>query len=131
MRALLIGLCLALPGCGSGPQGLIGEGLGAGAGAGAGALLAPGKPLAAAGGAALGVAGVAAVGHSMASAYQQGLDDGYLIGSSDAVKRLYWAKQALERRTEEPAAGGPVDTVRAYDAVRDAPAPSPGGGGGP
>ena len=28
--------------------------------------------------------------------YIEGLDDGYSLGSSDAIKRHYWAKQALE-----------------------------------
>jgi hypothetical protein len=32
------------------------------------------------------------------------VDEGYLLGSADAVKRLYWAKQALEApRPGEPA----------------------------
>jgi len=29
-------------------------------------------------------------------AYRDGVDTGYLLGSADAVKRLYWSKQALE-----------------------------------
>lgn len=28
--------------------------------------------------------------------YSNGVDDGYVLGAADAVKRLYWAKQALE-----------------------------------
>jgi hypothetical protein len=28
--------------------------------------------------------------------YRDGVDAGYVLGSADAVKRLYWAKQALE-----------------------------------
>lgn len=35
--------------------------------------------------------------------YQQGVDDGYTLGSSDAAKRLYWNKQALEKRASETA----------------------------
>ncbi|AHF95006.1 hypothetical protein OPIT5_00285 (plasmid) [Opitutaceae bacterium TAV5] len=31
--------------------------------------------------------------------YRRGLDEGYILGSSDAVKRLYWSKQALEKPT--------------------------------
>jgi hypothetical protein len=28
--------------------------------------------------------------------YRDGVDAGYVLGSADAVKRLYWSKQALE-----------------------------------
>jgi hypothetical protein len=41
--------------------------------------------------------------------YQQGLDDGYLLGTSDAVKRLYWAKQALERPGLQLVGSAPED----------------------
>jgi hypothetical protein len=29
-------------------------------------------------------------------AARKGIDEGYLLGAADAVKQLYWAKQALE-----------------------------------
>jgi hypothetical protein len=38
------------------------------------------------------------------------VDEGYLMGSADAVKRLYWAKQALEA----PSARGPAGRVMYY-----------------
>ncbi len=31
-------------------------------------------------------------------AHQLGLDDGYLLGTSDGIKRAYWLKQREERR---------------------------------
>lgn len=33
------------------------------------------------------------------------VDEGYLLGSADAVKQLYWAKQALEAPRESRPAG--------------------------
>jgi len=42
-----------------------------------------------------GVSGCAG-GSSRPATYRNGVDDGYVLGAADAVKRLYWAKQALE-----------------------------------
>jgi hypothetical protein len=36
---------------------------------------------------------------------RQAVDEGYLLGEADAVKRLYWAKQALEAPSAERPAG--------------------------
>jgi hypothetical protein len=44
------------------------------------------------------------------SACEQARDDGYLRGQSDAVKQLYWAKQALEA----PPAGRPAGRLEYY-----------------
>ncbi len=38
--------------------------------------------------------------------YRDGVDAGYVLGSADAVKRLYWSKQALEN-PPAPATGWP------------------------
>jgi hypothetical protein len=38
------------------------------------------------------------------------VDEGYLLGSADAVKQLYWAKQALEA----PRATGPAGKMEYY-----------------
>jgi hypothetical protein len=38
------------------------------------------------------------------------VDEGYLLGSADAVKKLYWAKQALEA----PGASRPAGRVEYY-----------------
>lgn len=38
------------------------------------------------------------------------VDEGYLLGSADAVKQLYWAKQALEA----PCGSKPVGKVEYY-----------------
>jgi hypothetical protein len=73
-------------------------------------------------------------------------DEGYLLGTADAVKQLYWAKQALEA----PRPGAPAGRIEYYtweDAgtARDGrklapetvavpvfiPAPAPAGGGAP
>lgn len=41
---------------------------------------------------------------SSATVARRNRDEGYLLGASDAVKQLYWAKQALEApRRDEPA----------------------------
>jgi len=37
-------------------------------------------------------------------------DEGYLLGAADAVKQLYWAKQALEA----PGRGGPAGRTEYY-----------------
>lgn len=44
--------------------------------------------------------------------YQRGLDEGYMLGSADSVKRLYWAKQDLERQRASVGSGN--GTVRYY-----------------
>jgi len=44
------------------------------------------------------------------SARQQARDEGYLLGQSDAVKQLYWAKQALEA----PRPGTPAGRLEYY-----------------
>jgi hypothetical protein len=74
------------------------------------------------------------------------LDQGYLLGSADAIKRLYWAKQALEApRAESPAGRTEYytweDSGTAADGRRLAPetvavpvfvpAPAPSGAQGP
>jgi hypothetical protein len=38
-------------------------------------------------------------------ANRKGVDEGYLLGAADAVKQLYWAKQALEAPAEQAPAG--------------------------
>jgi hypothetical protein len=35
-------------------------------------------------------------GSNRAATYSNGVDDGYVLGAADEVKRLYWARQALE-----------------------------------
>ncbi len=39
------------------------------------------------------------------SAHRNAVDEGYLLGEADAVKRLYWARQALEAPCESRPAG--------------------------
>lgn len=77
---------------------------------------------------------------------RRGVDEGYLLGSADAVKQLYWAKQALEA----PGAQGPEGRTAYYTwedsgTTRDGrrlapetvavpvfiPAPAPSGGRSP
>lgn len=99
---LLLG-ALLLTGCASSTAQRAGIIAGAGgAGALAGSMIAkPGNKL---GGAAIG--GLAGAGITAlllgpdGKVYQQGLDDGYTLASSDAIKRLYWSKQALEAPRE-------------------------------
>jgi hypothetical protein len=43
-------------------------------------------------------------------AQRNAVDQGYLLGEADAVKRLYWAKQALEA----PSASGPAGRIEYY-----------------
>lgn len=39
-----------------------------------------------------------------AAVQRRSVDEGYLLGEADAIKRLYWAKQALEApRADRPA----------------------------
>ena len=126
-RPLILGLSLALVGCAGERLGPLSGAVAAGAGAAAGSVIAPGKPLAAAGGAAAGLLGVTAVDQAASGSYQRGLDDGYLIGSSDAVKRLYWAKQALERKAPEAGAPTLEGLLEAYEGGRgEAIAPKAG-----
>jgi hypothetical protein len=44
------------------------------------------------------------------AARRSAADEGYLLGAADAVKQLYWAKQALEA----PGRRGPVGSVEYY-----------------
>ncbi len=41
---------------------------------------------------------------------RRGVDEGYLLGSADAAKQLYWAKQALEA----PGGPGPEGRIKYY-----------------
>jgi hypothetical protein len=50
----------------------------------------------------LGLAGCAA---APGSANRKAADEGYLLGTADAVKQLYWAKQALEAPRGDAPAG--------------------------
>jgi hypothetical protein len=43
-------------------------------------------------------------------AEKRAVDEGYLLGAADAVKQLYWAKQALEA----PRASSPAGKVEYY-----------------
>ena len=43
-------------------------------------------------------------------AVQRATDDGYALGNSDAIKRQYWLKQALEKKK----AGGDQTTTKTY-----------------
>jgi hypothetical protein len=43
-------------------------------------------------------------------ASRKGVDEGYLLGAADAVKQLYWAKQAMEA----PAASAPAGKMEYY-----------------
>jgi hypothetical protein len=89
---------------------------------------------------------LAGCGSSPGGADAKRVDEAYLLGSADAVKKLYWAKQALEA----PGASGPAGRIRYYtweesgtagDGRRLAPetvavpvfipAPSPSGAPGP
>jgi len=85
-----------LSGCTSGSQAAA-VGLGGGLGAYAGAAAGHGSALASAAGGTAGALLVSYAESKQQQAYQAGADEGYLLGSSDAVKRLYWAKQALEK----------------------------------
>jgi hypothetical protein len=98
--------------------------------------------------AALFIAGFALAGcaGSPARTDRRSVDEGYLLGEADAVKQLYWAKQALEA----PGAGRPEGRMEYYTwedsgTARDGrklapqvvavpvfvPAPAPEGGGVP
>lgn len=79
----------------------IGFGAASGAAAGYGIGKATGKDTAVT--TALGGVTGAVIGAAMTNsgnarqAYQQGVDDGYILGNADATKRMYWLKQRLER----------------------------------
>lgn len=96
MFALAVGVLLS--GCSStgkrAGMTTLGTALGAGAG-----YVATGKKAAGAAGGAIVGAGITALAQGRdEGAYQEGVDDGYQLGSADATKRLYFAKQALEKR---------------------------------
>jgi hypothetical protein len=48
---------------------------------------------------------VAGCGSAPGGVRRNGVDEGYLLGEADAVKRLYWAKQALEAPSGSQPAG--------------------------
>jgi hypothetical protein len=77
----------------------VGTAVGAGAGYGIGKSAGWNPALSAAVGGVVGAVTTTALTNHKANdaAYQQGIDDGYILGSSDAVKRMYWLKQRLER----------------------------------
>jgi hypothetical protein len=83
---------------------------------------------------------------SPGGAHRSAVDEGYVLGAADAVKQLYWARQALEA----PCASGPAGRTEYYvweesgtasDGRKLAPekvavpvfipAPAPAGGQGP
>lgn len=80
--------------------------LGGTAGAGAGYLLGDHRP----GATALGAAGGAALTHLAlgedADVRQAGFDDGYVHGQSDAIKRQYFLRRALEEQPPAAATSG-------------------------
>jgi hypothetical protein len=95
---------------------------------------------------AAGVAVLALAGCSAApnAVTRKAADEGYLLGSADAVKQLYWAKQALEASRSQAPAGKVEyytweDSGRANDGRKLAPetvavpvfVPSPAPAGGP
>lgn len=75
--------------------------VGAAGGAAAGTLISPGNPAATIGGAAIGGAGAAGLASLLLGpdrvAEDAAFDDGYRQGESDELKRLYWARQNLQR----------------------------------
>ena len=91
-------------------------------------------------------AGLSGCGAAPGPTARNAVDQGYLLGSADAIKRLYWAKQALEA----PRAAGPAGRIEYYTwedsgTARDGrrlapetvavpvfmPAPAPSGARGP
>lgn len=95
---LLLFACAGLAGCATtaAPLAAVAS---AGAGAAAGAAVTHGSVLGAGAGAVIagGVAGIAVSRGN--EAYRRGLDDGYVLGASDTVKRLYWALQMQQKGT--------------------------------
>jgi hypothetical protein len=49
---------------------------------------------------------------------QRKLDEGYMLGSADAAKRLYWAKQDIERQKAELAASNAYGGTAGGGSVR-------------
>jgi len=74
-----------------------------GGGAAVGAALARGRPIGAAAGAMLTGEALSFATNREHEAYEKGVSDGYALGESDAVKRLYWAKQLAENTNRPPA----------------------------
>jgi hypothetical protein len=48
---------------------------------------------------------LAGCGSAPGAAHRDAVDQGYLLGAADAVKQLYWAKQALEAPCAQRPAG--------------------------
>jgi hypothetical protein len=89
---------------------------------------------------------VAGCSSTPSAATRNAVDEGYLLGAADAIKQLYWAKQALEAPREARPAGkieyySWEDSGNAADGRRLAPetvavpvfipAPAPAGTGPP
>lgn len=112
----LCGLGLGLQGCSTVDSTVRRSGvvaLGAAAGGAAGHLLSDGDALATgAGAAAGGVLAHLGLGRDP-EVLQDGFDRGYVRGQSDAIKRHYFLRQALERRplASDTAGGAPVTYV--------------------
>lgn len=97
---VLIVVAVALTGCTSTQKraGIVGAGTLAGAGAGYAIGGKDNRVLGTAIGAGVGALGTALALGDDKETYQRGVDDGYVLGDSDSVKRLYWSKQALEQK---------------------------------
>jgi hypothetical protein len=96
---LLLGALLFFSGCSSTTKraGMIGGGAAAGAGVGALVGGEKNRALGAGVGAVAGAGLTALALGEDGEVYQRGLDDGYVLASSDAIKRHYWVKQGLEK----------------------------------
>ena len=94
--ALLVLAACLLAGCAADSSGTWAA-EGAVAGAAAGAAAGRGSVVASSAGALAGGALGALAASSQRRSSLRAFDDGYLLGSSDAVKRLYWARQTAER----------------------------------
>jgi hypothetical protein len=70
-------------------------------------LVSDGEPIPTVAGALGGAVAAAALQGQDSEALQEGFDDGYVRGQSDAIKRQYWLRQALERERREPARESP------------------------
>jgi len=101
VAATILVLAISASGCATAKRTAI-TGLGTVAGAAAGYAIAPdstkAKAIGTAAGALVGAAAATVAQGRSDEDYQQGVDDGYNQASSDDVKRLYWAKQALEKK---------------------------------
>jgi hypothetical protein len=53
---------------------------------------------------------------SRKTALQRATDDGYMLGTSDSIKRQYWLKQALEKKKN-----GAESTTKTYYYTFDGP----------